>query len=129
MRIVLIPFFVIATLSACGGGDSDATESPPDVSVYVIKSRGAVQCTTPAMPLDTLVRQLTDAGVQTTTGNAMPPARPASCGTDGKAYPATCGSPNGQIGIFLIPQAQLPKALAAGFVLKSSEPGAKESDC
>lgn len=125
MRIVFVPLFAVAMLSSCGGGDSSP---PPDANVFVIKSRGAVQCTTAPMPLATLERQLTDAGVQLVRQSGSQSVAP-SCGTDGKAYPTTCGSPTGQIGIFLIQELQLPKATAVGFVLMSSEPGAKKSDC
>ncbi|MES3022924.1 MAG: hypothetical protein V4857_15240 [Pseudomonadota bacterium] len=128
MRIVLVPLVVIATLSSCGGGGGGPTPPPPDSNVFVIKSRGAVQCTTAPMPLETLGRQLTDAGVPLVNVIGIEPNAP-SCGVDGKAYPAACGSPTGQIGIFLIAEYQLPKATAAGFVLMSSEPGAKKSDC
>ncbi|WP_146204522.1 hypothetical protein [Massilia glaciei] len=94
----------------------------------MIKNRGAVQCTTAPMPLATLERQLTDAGVQL-AGSLAPPQIASSCGTDGKAYPTSCGSPDGQIGIFLIAELQLKTATAAGFVLMSSEPNAKKTDC
>ena len=126
MRVVLVPFFVIATLSSCGGGVS--ASPPPDTNVFVIKSRGAVQCTTAPMPLATLERQLTDAGVQL-VGSIGTQLISPSCGVDGKAYAASCGSPTGQIGIFLIQESQLQKATAAGFVLMSREPDAKKSDC
>ncbi len=129
MRIVLAPLFFIATLSSCGGGGGETpSPPPPDSNVYVIKSRGAVQCTTAAMPLDTLGRQLTDNGVQLVNFAGTTPVTP-SCGIDGKAYPATCGAPTGQIGIFLIQEEKLPKEVSLGFVLMSSEPLAKKTDC
>jgi hypothetical protein len=127
MRIFVVPFFVIATLSSCGG-ENGPTPPPDDVNAYVIKSRGAVQCTTAAMPLATLERQLTDAGVQL-VGHSGTEIVVPSCGVDGRVYPSLCGSPTGQIGIFLIPATQIQRASAAGFVLMSSEPGAKKSDC
>ena len=80
------------------------------------------------MPLATLERQLTDAGVQLVCHSGSQPVAP-SCGTDGKAYPVTCGGPTGQIGIFLIQELQLQKAAAACFVRMSSEPEAQKSDC
>lgn len=128
MRIVLFPFFVIATLSSCGGGGAESAPIPPDANVYVIKTRGAVQCTTAPMPLATLERQLTDAGVQLVNYAGSLPVAP-SCGVDGRAYATLCGNPTGEIGIFLIQQLQLPKATAAGFVQMSSEPAAKKTDC
>ncbi len=128
MRIIFVPIFLIATLSSCGGGGDDPSLPPPDANVYVIKNRGAVQCTSAPMPLATLQRQLTDAGVQLVNYSGSQPIAP-SCGVDGRAYATLCGSPTGEIGIFLIQQLQLPKATAAGFVLMSSEPAAKKSDC
>lgn len=129
MRIVFAPLFVVAMLSSCGGGGADAASPPPpDSNVFVIKNRGAVQCTTAPMPLASLERQLTDAGVQL-VGNIGSQPVVSSCGIDGKVYPTSCGAPTGQIGIFLIQELQLQKATAAGFVLMSGEPLAKKSDC
>ncbi len=114
MRIFLAPLVALATLVACGGGESPAT----NVSLY--KYVGSVQCTGGGTSLSAMERQLTDAGIRVLT---------SSCGVDGNAYPAVCGAPDGRIGVFEVPAAQAQAASAVGFAPLSNLPAATKVAC
>lgn len=121
MRIIFTTTVLLATLSACGGGDS--TESPktsPSTSVSVFKVRGVVQCEPAELSLDEMQGQLTAANVE---------VHGRSCGTDGVMYAAVCGAPTSRIGIFEIPATQLGAAQSAGFAPLSDLPHAKKVPC
>lgn len=102
-----------ALLVACGSDDPDAT-------VDVFKSFDSLQCTAGGLTLTELNSQLASAGVQ---------ALSASCGADGLGYPAACGSPDGLIGIFEVPEGQLSAAEAVGFSALSTLPRATRIAC
>jgi hypothetical protein len=111
MRIVLT-LAVLASLTACGGGGDEET--------IVFKSMGSRQCSGGGVSLATLQAQLTAANVQ---------VRSAACGTDGLTTTATCGGPDGRIGIFEISPDQAGAAAAAGFAPLSTVPTAKTIPC
>lgn len=120
MRI-LLPVLAVASLAACGGGDSGG----PDIEtraagIKVFKATGSLQCSGGGLSLSALQAQLTAAKVQ---------VRSAECGTDGQPVPAVCGVPDGKIGIFELPIAEEAAAAAAGFKPLSTLPGAKAAPC
>ncbi|HBI69787.1 MAG TPA: hypothetical protein DDZ22_12470 [Massilia sp.] len=120
MRI-LLPVLAVASLAACGGGDSGG----PDIEtraagIKVFKATGSLQCSGGGLSLSALQAQLTAAKVQ---------VRSAECGTDGQPVPAVCGVPDGKIGIFELPIAEEAAAAAAGFKPLSTLPGAKTAPC
>ena len=121
MRMIYIPLVALATLASCGGGnDSKPDQSAPILAVAVFKSSESTQCVGGGLTLTALEAQLTAAGVKASAG---------SCGHDGRAYAASCGGPDGRIGIFDIPRTQVQAAAAAGFVPLSSLPGAGKIPC
>jgi hypothetical protein len=122
MRHFVIPFFALATLASCGGGNDTGKpdQSAPILTVGVFKSSESLQCTGGGLSLATMEGQLSAAGVTVSA---------KSCGNDGRVYAAVCGAPDGRIGIFDIPQAKLQEAAAAGFAPLSSLPGAARTGC
>lgn len=115
MRTLLLPFVILTSLSACGGGDDEAENG-----MQVYRTMGSLQCSGGGVSLATLQTQLTAAKVE---------VRAAACGTDGQALPTLCGTPDGKIGIFEIPPAQAAAAAAAGFMPLSTLPAAKTIPC
>ena len=101
-------WLLLLCLAGCGGGGGEAT---PAVSVY--RSVGSLQCSGGGTPVAAMQNQLISAGVQVLA---------SSCGLDGNSYPAVCGQPDGQIGIFDVPVVQQALAEALGFALLSSLP-------
>ena len=114
MRIVVLTLAVLASLTACGGGEDEESSSK------VFKSMGSLQCSGGGLSLAALQAQLTAASVQVSA---------AACGTNGLASAAVCGSPDGRIGIFEISPAQAGAAAAAGFAPLSTLPAAKAIPC
>ena len=114
MRMLVPTLAVLASLSACGGGDDDEANNK------VFKSMGSVQCSGGGVSLAALQAQLTAANVQTLS---------AACGTDGLAQPTVCGASDGRIGIFEISSSQASAAAAAGFTPLSTLPAAKTIPC
>lgn len=115
MRIVVLTLAVLASLTACGGGEDEE-----EAGSKVFKSMGSLQCSGGGVSLATLQAQLAAANVQ---------VRSAACGTDGMAHATVCGSPDGRIGIFEISSAQAGAATAAGFTSLSTLPAAKTIPC
>ena len=113
MRIFVPTLAVLASLTACGGGDEDASSK-------VFKSMGTLQCSGGGVSLATLQAQLAAANVQTLS---------AACGTNGVATATVCGAPDGRIGIFEISPTQAGAAAAAGFAPLSTLPTAKTIPC
>lgn len=103
-----------AILVACGNSDG----TPTNVSVY--KYVGSVQCSGGGIPISTLQRQLTDAGIQVQT---------ASCGSDGNIYVAVCGAADGRIAIFDVPVTEAQTATELGFAPLSNLPSATKVAC
>ena len=114
MRIVVLALAVLATLSACGGGEDEESGS------QVFKAMGSLQCGGGGVSLTGLQAQLAAANVQ---------VRSAACGTNGLATATVCGAPDGRIGIFEISPAQAGAAAAAGFAPLSTEPKATIIPC
>lgn len=112
MRILVLTLAVLASLTACGGGDDDA--------ITVFKSMDSRQCVGGGLSLATLQGQLTTANVE---------VRSAACGTSGTMVPTACGAWDGKIGVFEIPAAQVGAAAAAGFEPLSTMPTAKVTSC
>lgn len=115
MRNIVTMSVVLASLSACGGGDIEDNSS-----VSVFKYNGTVQCAGGGLTLTEMQGQLTAANVQ---------VRAAACGTDGSVQAAVCGAPDGRIGIFQTPAAQVSAATGAGFALLRTKPDAKTVPC
>lgn len=103
-----------AALIGCGGGDS----TPLSTSVY--RYMGSVQCSGGGISLATMQQQLLEGGVTVLA---------SACGTDGKAYVAMCGAPDGAIGIFDIPVGQTDRALSLSFARLSELPAAIRVPC
>jgi len=105
---------MLTALAACGGGQQE------DVVVSMYKSRDSVQCGPAGAPPSEFQRQLADAGVRVVA---------ASCGTDGQAYPAACGAPDGAIVVFELPAEQAPIAASLAFAPLSNLPTAQIVPC
>jgi len=116
MHKLLISVVATIALSACANLEHPPTE--PHVSVY--KYIGSKQCKGGGTPLAAMMRQLSDAGI---------PAMNASCGTDGRLYPAMCGAADGHIGILEVPEAKVSAVGAFGFAPLSSLPQASKTVC
>lgn len=116
MRPACIPLVVVLALAACGGGADGIRED----AVSVFKYTGSVQCAGGGLSLSTMQGQLLAANVQ---------VRSASCGADGMAYPGACGGPDGRLGIFQVPAAQVQAAGTAGFTPLSTLPLAGTVPC
>ena len=114
MRRYLLPSLVLSALAACGG------DTNPPASTMVFKSRGSLQCTGGGAPPAAMSLELTNAGIAVLT---------FTCGLDGLAHPAVCGTPDGAINIFEIPESQASNALALSFFLLSTLPMASEVPC
>jgi hypothetical protein len=109
----LLAWLALAPLAACGGG------SEPTVTA-VYKYMGSVQCSGGGISLATMQQQLASGGVTVLA---------SSCGTDGKAYVAMCGAPDGAIGIFDVPAEQADRALSLSFARLSDLPNAARVAC
>ena len=115
MRLTCITLVVVSALAACGGADGVG-----EYAVSVYKYTGSVQCTGGGLSLSAMQGMLIAANVQ---------VRSASCGADGMVYPRVCGGPDGRLGIFQVPAAQVPAARAAGFSPLSTLPLAGAVPC
>ena len=113
MRIPVLTFAASLLVVACGGGDSALT-------VQVFKPRGSLQCVGGGSSIEGLRRQLVDAGIEVSS---------SACGTDGRTYPATCGAPDGAIGVFEIPVTQVEAAAALLFAPMSTLDTARIVPC
>ena len=117
MRVWLPALAVVASLTACGGGDDNDTKA---AGTKVFKLMGSLQCSGRGVSLAALQAQLTAAKVE---------VHSAACGTDGRATPAVCGTSDGKIGIFEIPAYQSAAATAAGFAPLNTLAGAQTTPC
>ena len=116
MRRMYVLITITLMLSACA--DMGRQAQTPGTAVY--KYVGSKQCSGGGVPLATMMRQLSDAGV---------PVINVSCGTDGRMYPAMCDAPDGRIGILEVPEAKLGAAVALGFAPISNLPEASKTVC
>jgi hypothetical protein len=103
--------------TSCGGGGDDAEAR---ATVAVFKSLGRTQCTGGGTTAAALQNALINAGVQVVA---------ASCGTDGSAQPAVCGSSDGAIAVFDVALGHESIAQALGFALLASLPAAQKLPC
>jgi len=110
----LLPSLVLSVLAACGG------DTNPPASTMVFKSRGSMQCTGGGTSPAVMSLELTHSGIAVLS---------FACGGDGLARPAVCGTPDGAINIFEIPESQASNALALSFFLLSTLPTASEVPC
>lgn len=108
----------LASLMLGGCGNIGQMAHTPGTAVY--KDMGSRQCSGGGISLAVLIRQLSDAGVPVTT---------ASCGSDGRMYPAMCDAPDGRIGIMEVPEAKVTDAIALGFAPLSNLPYASKTVC
>lgn len=106
----------VLMLSACAGLGQMASASRVSVYKYV----GSRQCEGGGVPVEKMMRQLSEAGI---------PVMNVSCGTDGRIYPAMCGAPDGRIGILEVPEGKLSAASALGFAPLTSLPEASKTVC
>lgn len=114
MRRMHVFVTALLILSAC----ADLARVAPGVAVY--KYVGSKQCSGGGVPLATMMRQVSEAGV---------PVQNVSCGTDGRMYPTMCGAPDGRIGILEIPEHKVSAAAALGFAPLSNLPEASKTVC
>ncbi len=110
----LLLSLVLSVLVACGG------DTNPPASTMVFKSRGSVQCTGGGTPPAVMSLELANAGIVVLS---------FTCGQDGLAHPAVCGTSDGAINIFEIPESQASNALSLSFSLLSTLPMASEVPC
>jgi len=116
MRTFLLSLAAFAFLAACGGINSNL----PSTSISLYKYAGSVQCTGGGMSLSEMERQLTDADIQVLS---------SACGLDGNVYASVCGSADGRIGIFEVPEAKAQAASSLGFAPLSDLPAATKVAC
>ena len=102
----------VAPIVAC------ASAPPKAVSVYL--SLGSRQCQDGGRTLAEVQKVLQDAGI---------PVLASGCGSDGMAYPAVCGAPDGRIAIIDVPESQVEAARKLGFSLLSERPRAQRLAC
>ena len=114
MRFAMTCLSAALLCAGCGGGDDGGD------TVEVFKSLGSMQCTGGGSTPEALRGQLSGAGVAVVA---------TSCGSDGLAYPAMCGAPDGAIAIFEVPASQLQAAQSLSFAPLSSAPAARKSAC
>ncbi len=96
-----------ALLLGCGAtAGKPAPEDAATPTVQVFKSRGSVQCGDRGTPPEQMRAELERAGVR---------VHGAHCGSDGLMRPAVCGGSTGDLNLFDIPAADLPRAQALGF--------------
>ena len=110
----LLPFLVVSVLNACGGDVNSLA------SIKVYKYRGSVQCTGGGTSPAVMSLELTNADISVSS---------FTCGLDGLAHPAVCGTSDGAINIFEIPENQTEGALSLSFFLLSTLPTAVEVPC
>jgi len=103
-----------AVIAACG----DNTSQLATTNVY--KSRGSLQCTGGGTAPAVMSMDLTNAGID---------VKSFTCGNDGLAHAAVCGTSDGAINIFEIPENQAGQAQSLAFLLLSTLPTAAEVPC
>ncbi|WP_306532458.1 hypothetical protein [Geobacter sp.] len=116
MRKFIFILIAASLLSSCG--DDSNSSQPTATTLYI--SMGSLQCTGGGTSLPELERQLTGAGV---------PIHSSSCGIDGQARAAVCGTPDGRIAIVEVPATQVAAALALGYAPLSDLPNATKVAC
>ncbi len=99
---------LLAALAGCAPTvpQPAAAAAPQPSVVMVFKSRGSVQCGDRGTAPELMRGELERAGVR---------VRSASCGSDGRMYPAVCGGATGEINLFEIDAADAERARALGF--------------
>ncbi|HKA42755.1 MAG TPA: hypothetical protein VKF40_12270 [Burkholderiales bacterium] len=102
---------------ACAAPGS-GQQAPATAKVF--KYRGSVQCTGGGAAIAEMRQQLEGAGI---------PVSASSCGSDGNFRATVCGSPDGAIAIFTIPERELERAASLSFVAVSTLPTAQETPC
>lgn len=111
MRLVF-PMLAAILITGCATS-SEPTQAPVlSETVQVSKSTGSKQCEGGGKSLAVLHSELAQAGVGVTE---------ASCGTDGRMYPAACGYPDGRIVIFSIAATDRSRAEAQGYSLLAED--------
>lgn len=100
---------LLAAVAACApvAPDPAAQVTPASSSLQVFRPRGSVQCGDRGSAPEVMRAELERAGV---------PVRRASCGSDGRMYPAVCGGATGEINVFEIDAADAARARALGFL-------------
>lgn len=102
----LAPGLAVLLLGCGATAGKPAPEDAATPTVQVFKNRGALQCGGPGTPPEQMRTELELAGVR---------VHGAHCGSDGLMRPAVCGGSTGDINLFDIPVADLPRAQALGF--------------
>jgi hypothetical protein len=101
-------------ITACGDNTT------PVATTKVYKDRGSLQCTGGGTAPAVMSMDLTNAGID---------VKSFTCGSDGLAHPAVCGTSDGAINIFEIPENQAAQAQSLAFLLLSTLPTAAEVPC
>jgi hypothetical protein len=105
----MLPCVIGASLGACGGGDP-ADGTPPPVGradMWVYESRLSVQCGSHGLTTQQSAQKLINGGIDVVR---------SACGViTGVAYPALCGTTNGEIIIHEVRRVNLPDAERLGF--------------
>lgn len=115
--LYLIPAALL--LVACG---TTVTGSAPSQWSYVqvYAHTGALQCEAGGALVADMAQRMRDQGLA---------VEMASCGHDAIARVAVCGSPDGSIGVFVIPQSAYRRALELGFEPFDRLPDARVHPC
>ncbi|WP_140984810.1 hypothetical protein [Asticcacaulis tiandongensis] len=111
MRLVF-PLLAAVLMTGCATGDEAVNGPVLSETIQVSKSTGSKQCEDGGKSLDALRGELAQAGVRVTD---------ASCGSDGRMYPAACGYPDGRIVIFSIAAKDTARAKVQGYSLLAED--------
>lgn len=97
--------FILPILGACASGHCRSRNDVRTKSVFVFKADGTKQCGIgSAMSVQQMAQELAEIKIISQENKS-----------DGKLYPMVCGAPTGKVNVYEIPEADLSKAVAAGF--------------
>lgn len=111
--IALVSLMTCAVVTGCAH-----TRQAQPLSVY--KYDGSVQCEDGGATVESMRRELVNAGVVVICGQKA---------RDGRAYPAMCGAATGRINVYTIDAAGLEAAEALGFKSIETLPDARIPRC
>lgn len=99
--LLALPF-----LAACATGHCRSRNDVRPKTVFVFKADGTKQCGIgSATTVQQMAQELGDIKIVSQENKS-----------DGKLYPMVCGAPTGKINVYEIPERDLEKAVAGGFV-------------
>lgn len=109
-----------ANLEQSSAAESSAGDQHTQDLIKVYKSDGSLQCGQPGIHLETMMTELTDAGLD---------VRCAHQSSDGFIYSSACGSNTGRINVYQIDGSTLTDAQSLGFEPVSNLSDYVDTDC